>query len=171
MSEAIPINAAQALADATKAELKQVAAAVKTGDKKAVREAVKDVIAPEPSTNGDGAPWEANDEEDDGLVVGFLTACNTDKIKATKAQREKFAEFDEDSQRAFVIAIVNGWQSLSNALSTGEVAEPPIEEKIKEHNAAVDADCRAMRKALAEFVTLFENTMDKPHHNGPWAKD
>jgi len=171
MSEAIPINAAQALADATKAELKQVAAAVKTGDKKAVREAVKDVIAPEPSTNGDGAPWEANDEEDDGLVVEFLTACNTDKIKATKAQREKFAEFDEDSQRAFVIAIVNGWQSLSNALSTGEVAEPPIEEKIKEHNAAVDADCRAMRKALAEFVTLFENTMDKPHHNGPWAKD
>ena len=125
----------------------------------------------EPSHNGDGAPFDEPDKVDDGLVVEFLTACNTGKIKATKEQRAKFKEYDEDSQRAFVVAIVNGWQSLSNALSTGEVAEPPIEHKIKEHAAAIDADCRAMRKALADFVTLFKETMAKPHHNGPWAKD
>ena len=148
----------KALSELPKAEQIEVAKAIRDGEATSVHAAI-------------AATEEHETEDDDGLVVEFLTACNTDKIKATKAQREKFAEFDEDSQRAFVIAIVNGWQSLSNALSTGEVAEPPIEEKIKEHNAAVDADCRAMRKALAEFVTLFENTMDKPHHNGPWAKD
>lgn len=121
MSEAIPMKDAAALADATKAELKQVAAAVKTGDKKAIREAVKEAIAPEPTANSDGAPWEKEEEDDDGLVVEFLNACNTDKIKATKAQRAEFGKLDEDLQRALTADIVAGNQSLPNALKTKRV--------------------------------------------------
>ena len=121
MAEAIPLNAAAALADASKADLKQVAAAVKTGDKKAIKAAVQEAIAPEPSTNGDGAPWE-EEEEDNDPVVEFIQACNTGKIKATKDQRAEMAALDEDLQRALTDDIVAGNQSLSNALRTKRVA-------------------------------------------------
>jgi hypothetical protein len=54
LSEAIPLNAAPALAEASKAELKEVAAVIKTGDKKAIKEAVKEVI----ESDDDRLPWE-----------------------------------------------------------------------------------------------------------------
>jgi hypothetical protein len=60
LSEAIPMKAAEALAEASKAELKEVAAVIKTGDKKAIKEAVKEVI----ESDDDRLPWEDEPPKD-----------------------------------------------------------------------------------------------------------
>ena len=76
---------------------------------------------PEPSSNGDGAPWE-EEEPDTDPVVEFLTACNIGAIKATKDQRAQMAALDEELQRALTADVVAGNQSLPNALRTKRVA-------------------------------------------------
>ena len=161
MSEAIPMNAASALADATKAELKQVAAAVKTGDKKAIKEAVREATAPESSHSGDGAPFD--EPEDDGPIAEFMAAVNAEKIKASKAQQAAFAKFDEDLQADLLASILAGRQTLSNAISTGEVAPLTIEEKIKAEQSKIDAFCRELKKV---FDGGIDDALD-----GPWAMD
>jgi hypothetical protein len=111
--------------------------------------------APEPSENGDGAPWENDGESDeDGPIAA--------KIKATKEQRAKFAEFDEDLQAALLASILAGRQTLRNAIETGEVAPLTIEEKIKAEQSKIEAICRAIRKVFDEEIEKLD---------GPWAKD
>lgn len=70
------------------------------------------------------------------------------KAKATDAQREAFAEYEEESQEELIDSVLAGRQTLPQAIETGEVPEPTADEIMQERNSWIERFCRSLQKTF-----------------------
>jgi hypothetical protein len=114
----------------------------KAGDKpptaKIIKEAIKEVMEAEP--------------EDPTPIPGIVKAVEVGKFKATDAQLQRLADFDEETQEAMLVAFLAGRQTVAEAIESGCAAEPTLEEEIKAQASEIEHACRAIMKVVKEEV-------------------
>ena len=113
----------------------------------------------------DAEPEEEDDEIPDGPpepIKAILTAVENGKIKATKAQLEALARFDEELQADLLKSILAERQTVANAIEAGCVPDPTVEEIMKEKASAIESLCRGIMKFVEEGLVKLDD---------PWLDD
>lgn len=86
------------------------------------------------------------------LVKSFRKAVNGKKIVATPEQLEAFAKFDADDQKELLQSVLQGKQTLAQAIETGEVPGQTVEAAMTECNGAIESFCRQLMKFVEDNV-------------------
>jgi len=113
----------------------------------------------------EGEPEEEPEEEDEAPpepIKAILTAVANGKIKATKAQLEALAKFDEELQADLLESILAKRQTVANAIEAGCVPDPTVEEIMEENASAIESLCRGITKFIEEGLAKLDD---------PWLDD
>jgi murein L,D-transpeptidase YcbB/YkuD len=104
---------------------------------------------------------EEEPEEDtlpEGLTERVREAVQAGRIEMTDGARDELltamASYEEEDQDALLNSVTSGAQSFEQAVTTGEVADLPMEKVIELENKEIDAFCRRLQAmAKAEMPT------------------
>lgn len=87
-------------------------------------------------------------KQPEGLSEEAAGILKKHKAKTTAEQLEALARYSDDTQISLAESVAEKKQTLEQAVATGEVPDPTVEETIKEVNGRIESFCRK----LTEFA-------------------